>query len=137
NVSASSLTSVRTNNNGLPSISAVGAAIRLFREGSEIPFIARYRKVPTEHMGEGALRIVKRAYTSSDDCERRRGTIFLTLQKRQKQHIADGTKTGIDRHVLASVRNARNLEELEEIYSPYKDGQQTMDKAARARELGL
>ncbi|CAD7940928.1 unnamed protein product [Amoebophrya sp. A120] len=127
----------------LPSVGAVAAALKLFREDHDIPFIARYRKVQTEHMNEGHLRAVKKGLQHCDECERKRGSVLLLLAKKNVLRLGanntapdEGTKNRSSAIIIKSaVENARNLEELEELYAPYKDSKE--DKATQARQLQL
>lgn len=117
-------------------------AISLFREGRELPFIARYRKAVTGGMEEGHLRLLKRGIAVSDELERKRGSVTLLLEKKSlsastgsnSKEDAAALKSNM-KTILQSVSRAKTIEEIEEIYAPFKDG--TTDKATQARSIGL
>ncbi len=100
-------------------------AIQLFDEGATIPFISRYRKEMTEGMDEVQLAETKEQYDKLCELEKRKETIFSTIDEQGK--LTEELKTRIE--------NCWNSTELEDIYLPYKPKRRT--RAEIAREKGL
>lgn len=100
--------------------------IRLFENGNEIPFIARYRKNETQNMSAEELRHVKETYEEICALKARMNTILKTLIRLKK----------LDGSLKNTILNTASIEELEYTYAPYKPGgKRTL--AERAKELGL
>lgn len=102
----------------------VAGAIQLFDEGCTLPFIARYRKEKTGSMDETSLRRVERSLRRVEALEHRRRTIASAL-------LALGKLDEALNPLLAST----TLEELEDLYEPYKVKRLT--RAQMARDKGL
>jgi uncharacterized protein len=103
----------------------VQAAIKLLDEGSTVPFIARYRKEATNGLDDIALRKLEQRLTYLRDLEDRRKVIIKSIEEQQKMTL----------QLKASLLDAENKTELEDIYLPYKPKRRT--KGQIAIELGL
>lgn len=103
----------------------VEAALKLLDEGNTIPFIARYRKEATGVLDEVQLRQIKEQYEHETALAARKETV--------RQFIQDqGQWTDELEKALAA---ARQLQDVEDIYLPFKPKKRT--KASMARDAGL
>ena len=91
--------------------------IKLFDEGATVPFIARYRKEVTGNLDEEQIRDVIEKIT-----------YYRNLEKRKEQ----GKLT---EELHKSIVNAMKLQEVEDLYLPYKKKKKT--KADIAKDQGL
>ncbi|MCI3922740.1 RNA-binding transcriptional accessory protein [Paenibacillus sp. TRM 82003] len=103
----------------------VGTTIGLLDEGNTIPFIARYRKEMTGELDENALRAI----------EERLGYLRgLEERKREVQRlIAEQDK--LTPELRRSIEAAAKLQEVEDLYRPYRQKRKT--RASVAKERGL
>lgn len=97
----------------------------LFIEDCTIPFISRYRKEATGNMDEVQIRDIKEAYEEHIEIEKRRAFILETITKAEK----------MTPKLMALIKAAENLIQLEDIYAPYKTKRKT--KGMLAIEKGL
>ena len=103
----------------------VSAVIKLLDEGATVPFISRYRKEATGALNEVAVRSVETTLKSVRELYTR------------KEFVADAiTAAGaMTAKLEESLRNARSMTEVEDIYAPFKPKKRT--RATIARERGL
>ena len=104
---------------------AVSRVIELLKEGSTIPFIARYRKEQSGGLDEVQIMAIRDEWERQEEIEKRQATILKAIEEQGKlsDELADRIKTTYD------------LNLLEDIYLPYKKKRQT--RAQKAREKGL
>ncbi len=107
------------------STTQVSATLRLFDEGSTLPFIARYRKEATGGLDEVQLRDVRDRAAYLTELEERRATILASIEEQGK----------LDAVLRARIEAAETKQELEDLYLPYKPKRRT--RATIAREKGL
>ncbi|CAK9051586.1 Uncharacterized protein NMA0194 [Durusdinium trenchii] len=105
--------------------SHVAGAVRLFNEGSTLPFIARYRKEQTGSMKEEDLRRVEREMSRVKDLEKKRGRVALALNR--GKHLNPS--------LVESLLQAETVEGIEGLWAPFKAKRQT--RAQKAKEQGL
>ncbi|MCX7728972.1 MAG: RNA-binding transcriptional accessory protein [Bacteroidia bacterium] len=105
--------------------SQINAVLQLFEEGCTIPFIARYRKEKTGGLDEVQISEIKDGFEKLVALENRRNTVLKSIEEQGK--LTDELKTKI----LA----AETLQQLEDLYLPYKPKKKT--RASIAREKGL
>jgi protein Tex len=103
----------------------VGATLRLFSEGSTLPFIARYRKEVTGGLDEVQLRDVRDRAGYLSDLEERRTAVLASVAEQGK----------LDDALRDRIEAASTKQELEDLYLPYKPKRRT--RATMARERGL
>lgn len=103
----------------------VHAALELLDGGNTIPFIARYRKEATGTLDEEALRSIEERAKYLRQLEERRAEILAAIKAQEK--LTPELKTQID----AAVK----MQELEDLYLPYRPKKRT--RAQIAREKGL
>lgn len=103
----------------------IHAALELLDGGNTIPFIARYRKEATGTLDEEALRSIEERAKYLRQLEERREEILAAIEAQEK--LTPELKTQID----AAVK----MQELEDLYLPYRPKKRT--RAQIAREKGL
>ena len=101
------------------------AATKLLDEGNTIPFIARYRKEATGEMKDEQLRQLQEKLTQLRN--------LLKRQEEIKNSIAEQGK--MTPQLSAAIDSAEKMQELEDIYLPYKQKKRT--RAMIAKEKGL
>ena len=99
--------------------------INLFDEGGTVPFIARYRKEATGSLDEVQILDIKELWTKLKDADKRREGIIKSIEEQGK----------MTPELLQKLRNAYHLQELEDLYLPYKQKRKT--RASIAIEKGL
>ena len=103
----------------------VEAAMELLDGGNTVPFISRYRKEATGELDEEQVRTVEE-----------RMTYLRNLVKRQEEIVAKIEEQGkMTDELREAIGKAQKLQELEDIYLPYKQKKRT--RAQIARERGL
>ncbi|MFO7447344.1 MAG: Tex family protein [Ignavibacteriaceae bacterium] len=103
----------------------VNAVTKLLQEDATIPFIARYRKEHTGGLDEDVLRQVEDRLSYLNLLEERRETILKSIEEQGK--LTDELKEKI----LACEK----LQELEDLYLPYKPKRKTRGTIAKAKGL--
>jgi len=99
--------------------------IKLIDEGNTIPFIARYRKEVTGELNDQVLRELYDRLVYLRNLENRRNEVIRLIEEQGK--LTDDIK--------AAVEKAVTLQEIEDIYRPFKPKRRT--RATIAREKGL
>lgn len=107
------------------SVKQVRTTAQLLDEGNTIPFIARYRKEMTGELDENVLRQIE---------ERTNYLRNLGVRKREVIRIIDEQGKLTD-ELRASIEQAVKLQEVEDLYRPYKQKRKT--RASVAKEKGL
>ena len=103
----------------------VEATAKLLDEGNTVPFIARYRKEATGSLEDEQLRELEE-----------RLAYLRGLVKRQEEVLAKIEEQGkLTDELRQSIEKTRKLQELEDLYLPYKQKKRT--RAQIARERGL
>ncbi len=97
----------------------------LFDSGATIPFIARYRKEKTEGLTDEQLFELKKWLKTHDDLVARKAFVLTSLKE----------KFALTPSLEKSILEATHLEEVEDIYLPFKEKRKT--RAQSAREAGL
>ena len=99
--------------------------LSLLAEGCTIPFIARYRKDHTQNLDEVAIEQIAKAQNEYDNILKRKETILSSIEEQGK--LTDDLRKRIE--------DSFELNELEDLYLPYKKKRKT--KADVAKEKGL
>ncbi len=103
----------------------VAAAIELLDDGNTVPFIARYRKEATGSLEDEQLRQLEE-----------RLSYLRNLAKRQEEILGKIDEQGkLTDELRTSIEKTTKLQELEDLYLPYKQKKRT--RAMMARERGL
>ena len=103
----------------------VESAVTLLDEGNTVPFIARYRKEVTGELQDEQLRTIEERIKYLRNLEARRQEIINAITEQEK--MTD--------ELMASLMKAVKLQELEDLYLPYRPKKRT--RAMIAREHGL
>ena len=99
--------------------------IKLLGEGATVPFIARYRKEMTDTMNEETVADVKKRLEQLDELEKRKEFVLKSIAEQEK----------LTPELEKQINNAETLQDVEDIYLPYKPKRRT--KAEIARQKGL
>ena len=103
----------------------VGNTLKLLEEGATIPFISRYRKELTGSLDEVQIAEIKQHGTRLAELDKRREAILKSIEEQEK------LTPGLEK----SLNAAESINELEDLYLPYKPKRKT--RAAIARQKGL
>lgn len=103
----------------------VGNTIKLIDEGNTIPFIARYRKEMTGEMTDVQLREFGDRLTYLRNLEERKEDVKRLIDEQDK----------LDKVLVDAIDKAKTLQEVEDIYAPFKQKKRT--RATIAKERGL
>jgi len=105
--------------------SQVESAVKLIDEGNTIPFIARYRKEATGGLDDQILRELHDRLVYLRNLESRKEEVKRLIEDQGK--LTD--------EISANLNKAETLQEIEDIYRPFKPKRRT--RASIAREKGL
>ena len=103
----------------------VDSAVKLIDEGNTIPFIARYRKEVTGGLDDQVLRELYDRLMYLRNLESRREEVRRLIESQEK----------LTAEINESLNKADSLQEIEDIYRPFKPKRRT--RASIAREKGL
>ena len=103
----------------------IQAVLKLLEEGSNIPFIARYRKEVTGALDEEQIRCINEVYEYQINLLKRKEDVIRLID--EKGLLSDEIKD--------SIMKCAKLVEVEDIYRPYKEKKKT--KATDAIKNGL
>ncbi len=103
----------------------VANVIRLLSEGATIPFIARYRKEMTGSMTEEGVAAVQKRMEQLTELQKRKESVLNSIREQEK----------LTPELERKINDAKTLQEVEDLYLPYKPKRRT--RAAIAREKGL
>lgn len=107
------------------SVKQVRTTVELLDEGNTIPFIARYRKEMTGELDENRLREIEERTGYLRNLEVRKREVIRIIDEQGK--LTDELKTSIEKAV--------KLQEVEDLYRPYRQKRKT--RASVAKEKGL
>lgn len=99
--------------------------VKLIDEGNTIPFIARYRKEVTGELNDQVLRELYERLLYLRNLEERREDVRRLIDEQGK----------LTEELSGSIERAATLQEIEDIYRPYKVKRKT--RASVAKEKGL
>jgi len=103
----------------------VKSTIQLLSEGATIPFISRYRKELTGSLDEVQIAAINSMMLRFIELEKRRESILKSVEEQGK--LTDELKM--------KILSVYSMNELEDLYLPYKSKRKT--RASAAREKGL
>jgi len=98
---------------------------QLLDDGNTIPFIARYRKEVTGGLDEEQLRSVQQRLSYLRNLAKRKETVLNSISEQGK----------LTPQLESAIRKATTLQEVEDLYLPFKPKRRT--RAMVAREKGL
>ncbi|WP_155285831.1 Tex family protein [Lacticaseibacillus zhaodongensis] len=105
--------------------SQIAAVLKLMDEGNTIPFIARYRKEMTGSLDEVQIQTVEAEYQRATALQDRKAAVIKSIDEEGK----------LTPQLRQSILASANLQDVEDIYLPYKQKRQT--KATLAKQRGL
>lgn len=103
----------------------VANVVKLLGEGATIPFIARYRKEMTGTMNEENVAAVQKRLAQLIELQKRKESVIESIREQGK----------LTPELEQKILDANTLQEVEDLYLPYKPKRRT--RAAIAREKGL
>ncbi|WP_438351877.1 Tex family protein [Paenibacillus sp. FA6] len=103
----------------------VRTTVGLLDEGNTIPFIARYRKEMTGELDETQLRDIEERVGYLRNLEERKREVIRIIHEQDKLTV----------ELKAAIVQASKLQEVEDLYRPYRQKRKT--RASMAKEKGL
>ncbi|WP_096186815.1 Tex family protein [Evansella halocellulosilytica] len=103
----------------------IKSVIELNEEGNTVPFIARYRKELTGGLDEEQIRQILDAWEYASNLQKRKEEVVRLIEEQ-------GKLTPV---LKKSIIHSTKLQEVEDLYRPYKQKRRT--KATVAKEKGL
>lgn len=103
----------------------INNTIKLIDEGNTIPFIARYRKEMTGEMSDVTLRAFYDKLIYLRNLQSRKDDVIRIIEEQGK----------LTSEIKVSIEKSNTLQEVEDIYAPYKQKKRT--RATIAKERGL
>ena len=104
---------------------SIEATIKLLSEDCTIPFISRYRKDQTGNLDEVQIEAIFKLNKQFEEIVKRKESILKSIEE---QNV-------LSPELKSKIENSFDLQELEDLYLPYKKKKKT--KADVARENGL
>ena len=101
------------------------STIALLNEDATVPFIARYRKEKTGGLDEEQIREIEDKFTYFNLLENRKETVIKSIDEQGK--LTDELKN--------KILSASKLQEVEDLYLPYKPKRKTRGTIAKAKGL--
>jgi len=99
--------------------------IKLLNEGATVPFIARYRKEMTNTMNEETVADIKKRVEQLDELDKRKEFVIKSISEQNK----------LTPELEKQISDAQTMQDVEDLYLPYKPKRRT--KAEIARQKGL
>lgn len=103
----------------------INAVLTLLEEGNTVPFIARYRKEATGGLDEDQIRNIDKYYQYQVNLLKRKEDVIRLIE--EKGMLTDQLK--------ADILKAAKLNEVEDLYRPYKEKRKTRATEAKAKGL--
>lgn len=103
----------------------INNTIKLIDEGNTIPFIARYRKEMTGEMSDVTLRAFYDKLIYLRNLQNRKDDVIRIIEEQGK----------LTSEIKVSIEKANTLQEVEDIYAPYKQKKRTRSTIAKERGL--
>ena len=103
----------------------INAVLHLLSEDCTIPFIARYRKDKTGNLGEVEIEQIQKLSKNFDEIQKRKESVLKSIEEQEK----------LTPELRAKIEQSFDLQEIEDLYLPFKKRRKT--KADAAKEKGL
>lgn len=103
----------------------VEGTVKLLDEGNTVPFIARYRKEVTGNLDELQIRQLEERLNYLRNLEKRKEEVIRLIAEQDK----------LTEELEEQIREATILQEVEDLYRPYRQKRRT--RATKAKEKGL
>ena len=99
--------------------------VNLLMQGATIPFISRYRKELTGKLDEVQIKAISTRLNKLEEIDKRKNAILKSIAEQDK----------LTEDLKLKINNIFDLNELEDVYLPYKQKRKT--RATIAKEKGL
>lgn len=106
-------------------VKSIENTVQLLNEDCTIPFIARYRKDQTGNLDEVQIEQIAKLNKQFDEIVKRKESILKSIEE----------QNALSPELKSKIENSFDLQELEDLYLPYKKRKKT--RADVAREKGL
>ena len=106
-------------------VKSIEATIQLLSEDCTIPFISRYRKDQTGNLDEVQIEAISKLNKQFEEIVKRKESILKAIDE----------QNALSPELKSKIENSFDLQELEDLYLPYKKKKKS--KADVARENGL
>ncbi|POS03017.1 uncharacterized protein Q361_101116 [Flavobacterium croceum DSM 17960] len=106
-------------------VKSIENTVQLLNEDCTIPFIARYRKDQTGNLDEVQIEQIAKLNKQFDEIVKRKESILKSIEE----------QNALSPDLKSKIENSFDLQELEDLYLPYKKRKKT--RADVAREKGL
>lgn len=106
-------------------LTQITKVLELLHDGNTVPFIARYRKEMTNALDEVQIREIEERYHYLENLEKRKEEVLRIIDEQGK----------LTEDLAKRLQKAHKLQEIEDLYRPYKQKRRT--KATIAKEQGL
>ena len=103
----------------------VTSVLNMLKEGNTVPFIARYRKEATGGLDEDQIRNIDKYYQYQVSLLKRKEDVIRLIE--EKGMLTD--------QLRADILKATKLNEVEDLYRPYKEKRKTRATEAKAKGL--
>jgi len=103
----------------------IEATLKLLSEDCTIPFISRYRKDQTGNLDEVVIETIAKLSKQYDEIVKRKESILKTIEEQGQ----------LSPELAKKIKDSFDLQEIEDLYLPYKKKKKT--RADIARENGL
>ena len=100
--------------------------IQLLEEGSTVPFISRYRKEATGNLNEVEIAEIKHFQLLFEELEKRKAAVLKSIKEQQK----------LTPELEKEIEECVQLQQLEDIYLPYRPKRKTRASIAKERGFG-
>ncbi len=99
--------------------------LSLLEEGATVPFISRYRKERTGSLDEVEITNIKEEFQRLSELNKRKETVIQSIEEQEK----------LTPELKQKIENASTLQEVEDLYLPFKPKRKT--RGDKAKEKGL
>lgn len=103
----------------------IAQTITLLEDGNTVPFIARYRKEMTGSLDEVQIKAIQDRWNYLQNLQQRKTEVLKNIEEQGK----------LTPELQQAISKAQKLQEVEDLYRPYKQKRRT--KATIAKERGL
>lgn len=108
-------------------VNKINATINLLQNDCTIPFIARYRKEKTGNLDEVQISKIANQYEQFKVLEKRKKSILGSLSEQNK----------LNQNLEQKISQSYSLNEIEDIYLPFKPKRKTKASIAKEKGFGL
>ena len=106
-------------------LAQVNNTLKLLEAGNTVPFIARYRKEMTHNLDEEAIFKINEEYRYQENLKKRKEDVLRLIETQGK----------LTQEIVEAVNAATKLNEVEDIYRPYRQKRKTRSTEAKRKGL--